>query len=284
MKQTLQELIEELVSKVNEPVAQEITKFLEFRAKKGEDNFGKGIIFTGDGSAKQLVFNGKPDRFFSSENFDIARDKNFSINNVPVLSSTELGPSVSTSNLREVGRLKGLIVDGSMLVNNYMFFDKGSDRLGLGTEQPNAALSVAENGIEVMLGTKDSNRGMIGTYAHHPLDIVTDGTSRITVESNGNIRLGTSNHPQIQVSVHGKLSIGVNVPDPAVDLHVAGSVRFDGKLQKYAPSKPTNGTYNKGDIIWNSEPKPNGNVGWICVQSGNPGTWCPFGEIKQPTY
>lgn len=284
MEQTLQKLIEELVNKVNEPVAQEITKFLEFRAKKGEDNFGKGIIFTGDGHAKQLVFNGKPDRFFSSENFDIARDKNYSVNNVPVLSATELGPSVAKSNLREVGRLKGLIVDGSMLINNYMFFDKGSDRLGLGTDQPNAALSVAEDGIEVMLGTKDNTKGMIGTHAHHPLDIVTDGTARITVEANGNIKLGTPNHPQIQVSVHGKLSIGVNVPDPSVDLHVAGPVRFDGRIQKYASTKPTNGSYNKGDIVWNSEPKPNGNVGWICVQPGNPGTWCPFGEIKQPTY
>ena len=161
----LSRVLKDLVAAAHQPVAQEITQFLEFRARKGEENFGKGIIWSGKGYTKQLVFNGNPDRFFSSESIDLDKDKNFSIGNTVVLSTKELGSTVLKSNLQTVGRLQGLIVDGSVNINQYLIYNGATDRLGLGTEAPNAAFSVAENAIEVMLGTNDDFHGIVGTFA-----------------------------------------------------------------------------------------------------------------------
>jgi hypothetical protein len=244
----------------------------------GKEVYGKGLLWKGQGSTKQFVFNSGPDKFFSSEIIDIAKDKYLSMNGVKVLDGTELGASITKSNLREVGRLKGLLVDGSLSVNNYMFFNGTADRLGLGTDQPNAALSVSEDGIEVLIGTKE-NRGVLGTFASHAVDIVTDSTARISISANGNIQLGNTNQAPVQVSIHGKLAIKVAMPDPEVDLHVNGAVKFNGKLQKYDRAYPTAGAYNQGDIVWNSDPKQNTFIGWVCVQAGSPGIWAPFGKI-----
>jgi len=240
---------------------------------------GKGFLWSGKDYTKQFVYNAGD--IFSSESINIAKGKELKINDVVALSEKSLGNSITESNLKQVGRLKGLIVDGKAVINNYFVFDANSDRFGIGTEEPNAALSVAEDDIEVIVGTKDSTRGSVGTFASHDLEIVTDNTSRIYIGANGNILLGNKGASPIQVSIHGKLAVKVNTPDPDVDLHVNGAVKFNGKLQKYDAEKPTVGEFNKGDIVWNSEPAVSSYVGWICIKSGNPGTWEPFGKIGQ---
>jgi hypothetical protein len=277
----LSRVLKELVDAAHQPVAQEITQFLEFRARKGEENFGKGVIWSGSGYTKQFVFNGNPDRFFSSESIDLGKDRHLSIGGTVVLSSKELGSSITKSNLQTVGRLNGLIVDGSLNINQYLIYNGVTDRLGLGTDAPNAALSVAENAIEVMLGTNDAFHGMVGTFASTDFDIVTDNTTRISVKANGNVELGNPNRNPIQVKINGKLSIGVENPDPAVDLHVAGAVRFGGHIHMYAATPPQEGTYSVGDIIWNTSARVGTGVGWVCLRAGSPGAWYPFGEIKE---
>lgn len=240
---------------------------------------GKGFMWAGKGYTKQLVYAENPDRVFSSETIDIAKNKHYSINGKNVLSEEELGSTITKSNLREVGKLKGLIVDGSMVINNYIHFNESTDRLGLGTESPNSALSIAEDGVEIVIGTKDSTKGIIGTYACHDLDIVTDNLSRFTITSGGNIRLGNPNTQPIQTTIHGKLSIKVSTPDPEVDLHVNGAIKYKGKLHTYGKNYPTAGSYNKGDIVWNEDPQMNSPLGWVCLSSGSPGVWAAFARI-----
>jgi hypothetical protein len=240
---------------------------------------GKGLLWAGQGNTKQFIFAANPDRFFVSENLDFARGKSITVNNIKLIDEKELGPTITKSNLREVGRLNGLIVDGDVSIGQYLTFYSSTNRLGLGTDSPNAALSVCEDGIEVVVGTKDSVRGYIGTHASHSLDIVTDNSARIIIAAGGNIQLGNPKLPPVQVSVHGKLSVRVSTPDPEVDLHVAGAVKFGNRLQRVDRSYPTAGSYNQGDIVWNSEPMINRYVGWVCVQAGTPGLWEPFGKI-----
>jgi hypothetical protein len=245
----------------------------------GDDLEGKGLLWAGKGHTKQFIFASNPDRFFVSENLDFARGKSITVNNIKLIDDKELGPTITKSNLREVGRLNGLIVDGSMVIGQYVSFNSETNRFGLGIEDPNGAFSVAENGVEVIIGTKDSVRGYIGTHASNALDIITDDTARITISASGNITLGNPKLAPVQVSVHGKLAVRVNTPDAEVDLHVNGAVKFNNKLQTTGKSYPTSGAYNAGDIVWNSEPKINQYAGWICVQSGAPGLWEPFGKI-----
>lgn len=256
-------------------------RFLEFRSKNPGDNYGKGLIFTGETYTRQFVFNQKPDKFLSTEHIGLTKDKGFYINNNPVLNERELGPTVTKSSLKEVGRLRGLIVDGSVNINQYLFYNGSTDRLGLGIDEPSAAFSVAENAIEVMLGTTEDMHGMVGTHASTDFDIVTDNTARITVKGNGDIVLGNANRNPVKVSVNGKLSIGVKTPDPNVDLHVAGPVRLNNHLQMYASAPPSAGSYSVGDIVWNEAARVGGNVGWICLRAGSPGAWYPFGDIKE---
>ena len=245
----------------------------------GDSIEGKGLLWAGRGQTKQFIFAANPDRFFMSENLDFARGKTITVNNIKLIDERELGPTVVKSSLREVGHLKGLIVEGGMRVGQHMVFNSETNRLGLGTEDPNSALSIAEDGVEVVIGTKDSVRGYIGTHASNHFDIVTDGTARISVTSSGNILLGNPRLAPVQISVHGKISVRVSTPDPEVDLHVNGAVKFNNRLQTVGGTYPTAGSFNSGDIVWNSDPRINHYVGWVCVQAGSPGIWEPFGKI-----
>lgn len=42
---------------------------------------------------------------------------------------------------------------------------------------------------------------------------------------------------------------------------------------------PTTGTWQVGDIVWNTAPAAGGTLGWVCVTAGTPGTWKTFGTI-----
>ncbi len=254
--------------------------FVEFKAGKNGTIVGKGFIWSGQGTTKQIIFTGNPDRFYSSESIDLAAGKNISINNVSVINEKELGPTVVKSNLKELGRLKGLTVDGSVNINQYLFYDASTDRLGLGTDTPNASVSILENGVEVMIGTTDHSRGAVGTYASNDFDIVTDNTPRISVSGGGDIELGNKNFGPIKVSVNGKLGINVSQTDPRADLHVAGSIKFNDKLHLSGTEPPNFGNHVQGDIVWNSNPSTNSYIGWVCVQAGKPGQWLPFGQIQ----
>lgn len=43
---------------------------------------------------------------------------------------------------------------------------------------------------------------------------------------------------------------------------------------------PTDGTWTKGDIIYNSNPTAGSYIGWVCTSDGTPGTWKGFGLIS----
>ncbi len=246
---------------------------------EGDNIEGKGILWPGQGYTKQFIFASNPDRIFLSENLDLSRGKNISINNLKIIDETSLGTSITKSYLREVGRLKGLIVEGSATLGEYFHFDGNSNRFGIGTEQPNATVSILENDIELVLGTKNTAKAFVGTYASHGLELITDNQSRITISPDGNITLGNFKSSPVQVSINGKLAVRVNNPDPDVDLQVNGSVKFGGKLQMNGSSFPDGGSFNKGDIVWNNDPRIGSYVGWICTLTGTPGLWEPFGKI-----
>ena len=241
---------------------------------------GKGILWSGKGNNKQLVFNSNPDRFFASENIDLGKGKSFSINNLSVLNENELGPTVTKSNLREVGRLRGLIVDGVLSVNQYLFYDANTDRLGIGTDQPKSTLNLVDQSIDIVLGASEKNKGSVGTYNYADFEILTDNTPRISIQAGGNIILGNPAAGDVKVTVLGKLGVNVSNPDPRSALHVNGALKFNDKLHLNGSEPPTSGAFNEGDIVWNSFPYPGKFIGWVCTKSGNPGLWNGFGRIE----
>jgi hypothetical protein len=246
---------------------------------KGDIN-GKGILWNGQGHNKQFIFNSNPDRFFVSENIDLARGKSITINNIKIVDEKELGPTITKSNLKEVGHLKGLIVDGGLSVGQFMVFDNNTNRLGLGTDSPNSAFSIVDDGVELVLGAKDTVKAFIGTFAAHDLELGTNNTASISLLASGNIVIGNPKSGYNKVTMMALVGINTQTPDQRSALHVNGALKFNDKLHFSADQAPTMNSYTKGDICWNDNPQAGKHVGWVCVQSGNPGIWNGFGRIE----
>ena len=266
------------VSEIKSDLRLERTSSLEFKHAPDNPIYGKGLAWTGLGPTKQFVLKGE-DSIFSTENIDLQPGKNYLINNSVVISEKELGPGIVKSRLREVGILKDLTVMGDSNLANFVFFNSSAERANIGIGEPNGKFSVFGNNIELKHDFVDG-KAVFGTHGYQDLSFVTDNTSRVQLHNNGHITLGNKNTPPTQVFVHGKIAVGVNSPDPAVDLHVNGSIKFDNHLHTYGSQAPETGNYNSGDIVWNTDPKPNHPVGWVCTRAGSPGTWRPFGIIS----
>jgi len=255
----------------------ERTSPLEFTQSAGNPIIGKGLLWTGAGVTRQFILR-ENDQLFSTENINVNKGRSYQIDNIPVLNFDSLGSTVTRSRLREVGNLQKLTVLGTVNFDNQLFFFNESGRVSFGHDEPNGKLSIYDNEVEFKVDTKD-NGSIIGTHGYNSLSLVTDNTQRLTVEAGGNITLGNKNSPPVQVNVHGRISIGVSNPDQNVDLHVNGPVRFNNKLQTHGTSIPSSGSYNKGDIVWNTEPRTGQPIGWVCIVTGTPGEWRLFGII-----
>lgn len=255
----------------------ERTSPLEFTQSAGNPIIGKGLLWTGSGVTRQFILRDN-DQLFSTENINVNKDRSFQIDNIPVLNFDSLGSTVVRSRLREVGNLNKLTVLGNLNLDNQLFFFNESSRLSFGHDEPNGKFSIYDKEVEFKIDTKE-NGSIIGTHGYNSLSLITDNTERLTVGANGHITLGSKNSPPTQVSVHGRVSIGVSNPDQNVDLHVNGPIRFNNKLQSHGTSFPKTGSYNKGDIFWNIEPRTGQPIGWVCIVTGTPGEWRPFGII-----
>ena len=260
------------VDEISADVRHERTSPLEFTAENG-NIFGKGLIWTGNGNTRQLSMQGSPERLFTSESFDIARGKEYSINKETVLSADSLGLTVVNSNLQSVGTLGSLRVAGDLTVDEHIYYDADSMRLGLGISEPNGAFSIASLDHEFLIDSTDDYRFKIGTWTTSGLDIITDDTKRISVEPSGDVVFAS------KAVFNGKIGVGVKNFAVDADITTAGPIRIQGKKFETRTRVPDSGAYSLGDIVWNSNPVPTGFVGWVCVREGTPGEWKRFGQI-----
>ena len=68
-------------------------------------------------------------------------------------------------------------------------------------------------------------------------------------------------------------------------LNTSSSTYFANNRLDISSEVPTSGDYNMGDIIIKSEQVDGEPIGWICIESGNPGVWNEFGgtiKIENP--
>ena len=158
------------------------SKSVNFAGSEKTPIYGKGLQWSGFGNTKMLNFQANPDRLWSSNTLDLHRDAHYSIDNTVVLSSEELGPTVKNSNLRSVGVLNGLAVNGDMNLDQFVFWNSGMNRLGVGIEAGNGQLSVASNYVEFRVQPNEVD-AEVGTYTTHDLRIQTDSTDRILVKA-----------------------------------------------------------------------------------------------------
>ena len=236
--------VEEVITERSSPVV--------FKETSSSSNYGKGILWTGmKGPSRQLVYQASPDRIWSSDIIDLADTKYFAINKISVLSQSTLGDSVTESNLQKLGLLRELQVLGDAAVTRTL----STSRISIGN------FSVTDHELS---GYEDIK---VNRNEYTELAI---GTS---------IVIGNNSNKDRTVSVYGNLTVGVATPDEGVALTVAGPVSFDNKKFTVSSHVPNSGSYNKGDVVWNSDPKATDYIGWVCVVEGAPGRWLPFGAI-----
>ena len=240
--------------------------------------YGKGLQWKGQGPTKQLIYRANPDRIWTSESIDLGAEASYMIGNTPVIRQTELGSSVRTSSLTTVGTLQNLRTGGNLSIDEYVFYNSDSESFAIGTEAPNGKFAVATLDAEFIIDT-DPGTVKLGTWTSDDLRLITDDTTRIIVRANGNVDLGDPDGSDTKVTVHGKLGIGVNNIDSDVSLSTSGPVKFENKKFMNGTETPTSGTFRQGDIIWNENTVTSGYIGWVCVRTGTPGEWRPFGQI-----
>jgi len=251
---------------------------VEFNAEGEKSIYGKGLQWKGAGTTKQLIYRANPDRIWTSESIDLNADASYMIANTPVISQTELGSSIRSSSLVKVGTLQNLKTSGNMSIDGYIHYNTDSESFGIGTEAPNGKFSIATLDSEFIIDT-EARAVKLGTWTTDDLKIVTDDVTRLIVRANGHIDLGDPNGAEAKVSVHGRLGIGVNNVEEGVSISTSGPVKFENKKFIVGSGIPDSGSFRQGDIVWNDSPISTGYVGWICVKTGVPGEWKPFGQI-----
>jgi hypothetical protein len=165
---------------------------------------GKGFNWTWAEGSTSLVYR-TGGRLWTNGAFDIAPTSSYNIDNVPVLSSGTLGPSITNSSLTKLGTLNSLAVGGDAVLGDFAYFNSSFNRLGIGTDEPNAALNILDNNVDIIIGSPSVNIASMGTYSSHDLAIVTDNLTRITIKNNGVVNIGDPVNGGGSLNVYGTL-------------------------------------------------------------------------------
>jgi len=222
---------------------------IQFLATKDTSIFGLGLNWSGTGNMRQLIMLANPDRLYTSEDFEA---KSYLISGKSVLTDSALGDSVISSSLTQLGTLEALTVNGPAKFSNI-----DSPVIELGGLNIASSVLTAKTSLAVKLGE----------------------TELVYGDAN-QINIGDKLEQTKPVKVFGKLSVGINNPDPTVNFSVGGDVSIGNKRFTNGSVMPTGSNYEVGDICWNTNPQPNSYIGWVCVTQGDPSQWLPFGEIK----
>ena len=160
----------------------------------------------------------------------------------PFISENGLASSILSSNLQKVGALKELQVIGETLLDETLYVS--NNRVGVNTIDPESALDVWDQEVEIQFGKVEQNTGLISTPRNQ----------RLVFGANGNYNLVCN--PDGSVSV--------------TTLHV------NGVRQTSSAIAPTDDS-PKGTIVWNSNPTIGAPIGYVSLGNAR---WAQFGTIN----
>jgi hypothetical protein len=148
----------------------------------------------------------------------------------PLLSGDTLSQSVTKSSLKQVGTLNTLNVNGLVNLRDTVYVV--NNRIGINTEDPDSALSVWDEEVNVNAGKFGKNTGFIGTGRKQNLVLGTNRQNHVEIDADGlttiqRLRVGRNN-----------ISWGTEVPN------------YSG---------------TKGDIVFNLNAGPDTPFAWSCL-------------------
>lgn len=231
---------------------------LEFKATADTSIYGLGLLWSGTGRPRQLSMMANPDRLWTSESFDVGPGKSYFVNGQEALTATGLGDGIVSSNLTSLGALQSLTVQGSAdFLDTVNINEMTVAKVSCGD------IAITSAGVTSQTAIVMSVQGKRAIYA-----------------DDDQVSIGDAQAQYKPVKVFGALSVGINNPDPSLSFSVNGDVNIGGKRFTSSDTAPGIGTYQVGDICWNTKPQANSYVGWVCIVSGDPGEWLPFGGIN----
>lgn len=233
-----------------------------------EDNetnlHNKGLLWKGNTSVRKIVFYEAPSRFYSSESLDLNAGKEFMIAGSSVLNADTLGASVKTSSLETVGTLHNLVVGADVNLGDRLIIKDFN-------VQFTTSVNVSEGDRQLTISALGLETSNIFRVKHNDIQ-------EFAISEQG-ITLGNRNNTARVINAYGRLSVNTTNPDPDASLTVDGPVVMSGKKFVNGSSAPLTGAWNKGDIVWNINPVETSYIGWVCISTGTPGDWRPFGQI-----
>jgi len=155
------------------------------------------------------------------------------INGEMLVSGNTLAKSITDTNIRSVGALTTLTVDGESTFNNQTL-SVLNKRIGVNTISPEMALSVWDEEVSIVIGKNKANEAYIGTNRAQGITIGVNRQPQIEISADGLTRIR-----QLQVGLH-RVSHAAQVPG-------------------------WSGT--KGDIVFNSDPNDTPVFAWVCIGS-----------------
>ena len=235
---------------------------LQFKATHDRSIYGLGITWSDDSISKNLILQSSPDRIWSTESIDIDQDKSYYINGQPVVSSSALGSGITLSNLTTVGVLQSLAVSGPATL--------GSDVTIAGPLNTSSiVLDTDKNNVNISSSSIDASNFISLTVQN----------SSVVYGDKNSIQLGNPASNRTPIKLFGPVSVNINNPDPDVQFSVNGDIKVADRRFTNGTIAPAQGSFELGDICWNTKPQGGGYIGWVCVLAGTPGNWAPFGLI-----
>jgi parallel beta-helix repeat protein len=170
------------------------------------------------------------------------------------------GINVSTDGGASVQR--GYTITGNIIHNNKLH--------GIGLQNANYCTVSGNSSYD---NSTLTSGGYCGVYGNELLNstIVGNTIYQSAGVQNGIILDGTPANNRVTDNTVAVTGIAYSMNNPAGNNYI---INYKGS------AAPTTGTYNVGDIFYNSAPTAGGYIGWVCVTAGTPGTWKTFGAIS----
>ena len=158
-----------------------------------------------------------------------------------IVKGNQLGYHIVDTNIRRLGVVNDLQTSGETLLVDTLYVTK--KRVGVNTMDPNTALSIWDEEVEINVSKREQDTGYISTPRHQKLV------------------LGANSKENLKLNVDGSVQ---------VDTLVLGTIQMTS-----APTVP-NYPGTAGQMVWNSAPGHGSAIGWVCLGAT---LWASFGRV-----
>ena len=159
-----------------------------------------------------------------------------------VVKGNQLGYHIVDTNIQRVGMIRDLQTQGEAYLSSTLYTTDG--RVGVNTMDPSAVLSIWDEEVEINIGKRSQDTGIINTPRYQTLVLGANGNNNLTLNPDGSVEVDT-------------LTIGTVIMTSATTIPNYSGIT--------------------GQIVWNQAPAPGSAIGWVCL-GGH--LWAKFGTIE----